>query len=118
MAAGSQLFRQLPPENLITEFLQELGFQDINDSREFSQADLELATAAATEKLPELEPYYYPCKAATYIAKQQTPNTLLVILRQLLKTQGYILHTTEKRRQTMYRIMKEIPEPEFTVSFT
>ena len=115
---ASQLFRTQPPPNLITEFLHDLGFQDISDMREFSLADIELSTAMATQRLPELEPYYYPCKAIQYIRKTQTPNTLLVILRQLLKTQGYILHTSEKKRQTMYRIMKETPDPEFTVSFT
>ena len=114
----SQLFRETPPLNLITEFLHDLGFQDITDCREFCLADLELATAVASNRLPDLEPYYFPCKAVKYIHKSQTPQTLLVILRQLLKTQDYILHTTEKKRQTMYRIMKETPIPEFTVLFT
>jgi hypothetical protein len=115
---ASQLFREQPPLNLITEFLHDLGFKDISDTREFSIADIELATAMASQRLPELEPYYYPCKATQYIRKAQTPNTLLVVLRQLLRTQGYILHTTEKKRQTMYRIMKETPDSEFTVLFT
>jgi hypothetical protein len=113
-----QLFRQEPPFDLITEFIQDLGFQDITDTREFSLSDIDLSTALAAQRLPELEPYYFPCKANQYIKKQQTPQTLLVILRQLLRTQGYTLHTTEKKRQTMYRIMKELPDPEFTVSFT
>ena len=116
--AVAQLFRTQPPLELITEFLQDLGFQDITDTREFSLTDIDLSTAIAAERLPDLEPYYYPCKAKQYVNKLQTPNTLLVILRQLLKTQGYTLHTTEKRRQTMYRIMKENPVPEFKVSFT
>ena len=118
MPSSDQLFRLPPPFELITEFLQDLGFQDITDTREFSLTDIELATAIATERLPDIEPYYYPCKAAQYIRKPQTPNTLLVILRQLLRTQGYTFHTTEKKRQTMYRIMKELPDPNYTVSFT
>ncbi len=113
-----QLFRTQPPLELITEFLQDLGFQDITDTREFAITDIELSAAIAAERLPLLEPYYYPCKAKHYINKPQTPNTLLVILRHLLKTQGYTLHTTEKRRQTMYRIMKENPISDFKVSFT
>jgi hypothetical protein len=117
-SAAQQLFRTPPPLQLITEFLQDLGFQDITDTREFSLTDIELSTALAAERLPHLEPYYYPCKAAQYINKTQTPNTLLVIIRQLLRTQGYTFHTTEKKRQTMYRIMKESPNPEFLVSFT
>jgi hypothetical protein len=116
-AAAQQLFRSPPPLELITEFLQDLGFQDITDTREFSLTDIELSTALAAERLPCLEPYYYPCKAAQYINKIQTPNTLLVIIRQLLRTQGYTFHTTEKKRQTMYRIMKESPNPDFLVSF-
>ncbi len=118
MPSSDQLFRTLPPLELITELLQDLGFQDITDTREFSLSDIELATAIAVEKLFLLEPYYYPCKANQYIKKQQTPTTLLVILRQLLRTQGYTFHTTEKKRQTMYRIMKELPDSNYTVSFT
>lgn len=115
---ASQLFRELPPLDLITEFLHDLGFQDINDTREFSLIGLELGFAIAAERLIYLEPYYYICKVNQYIHKPQTPNTLLVILRQLLKTQGYILHTTEKKKQTMYRIMKAIPDSNFTVLFS
>ena len=114
---SDQLFRTPPPLELITEFLQDLGFQDITDTREFSLADIDLSTALAAERLPDLEAYYYPCKATQYIKKTQTPNTLIVIIRQLLRTQGYTFHTTEKKRQTMYRIMKELPDPNFTVSF-
>jgi hypothetical protein len=118
MPPTNQLFRTPPPLELITEFLQDLGFQDITDTREFSLTDIELATAIASERLPLLEPYYYPCKSQQYIKKEQTPTTLLVILRQLLRTKGYTFHTTEKQRQTMYRIMKELPDSNFTVLFT
>lgn len=117
-AAAQQLFRQEPPLDLITEFLHDLGFQDITDTREFSLIGSELSFAIAAQRLPDLEPYYYPCKAAQYLHKQQTPQTLLVILRQLIKTHGYTLHTTEKKRQTMYRIMPDNPDPNFMVSFT
>lgn len=115
---SAQLFRSPPPLDLITEFLHDLGFQDITDTREFSLTGSELQFAIAAQRLPELEPYYYPCKAAQYIHKPQTPQTLLVILRQILRTQGYTLQTTEKKRQTMYRIMRDNPDPNFTVLFT
>ena len=117
-SAAQQLFRSMPPLDLITEFIQDLGFQDITDTREFSLADIDLSSALAAQRLPDLEPYYFPCKASLYIHKPQTPQTLLVILRQLIRTQGYTLQTTEKKRQTMYRIMPENPNPEFMVSFT
>lgn len=102
--------------------LEALGFSGLEDSREFQKGDLALPASLAEEWLPFLEPYYYPCKASLYINKPQTPDTLLVILRQLLRLEGYKLCATEKQRQTIYSIQKDIynikwKNTDYSVSF-
>ena len=106
--ATQQLFRAPPPSEFITSVLESCGFSGIDDSREFQKDDLAMATQQAEEWLSALEPFYYPCKAALYIKKKQTPDSLLVILRQLLRLEGYKLCATEKQRQTIYSIQKDI----------
>ena len=103
-----QLFRERPLPEVIIAVLEALGFSGLDDSREFQKDDLALPASMAEDWLPFLEPYYYPCKAAIYINKQQNPESLLVILRQLLRLEGYKLHATEKQRQTIYSIQKDI----------
>ncbi len=104
-----QLFRERPPQELILSILESCGFSSLDDSREFQKSDLAFAAIAVTDcQLHQLEPYYYPCKAALYIKKKQTPESLLVILRQLLRLEGYKLHGSEKQRQTIYSIQKDI----------
>jgi hypothetical protein len=104
-----QLFREPPPQELILSFLESCGFSSLEDSREFQKSDLTLAAITVSEwHLPQLEPYYYPCKANLYIKKKQTPESLLVILRHLLRLEGYKLYSSEKQRQIIYSIQKDI----------
>jgi hypothetical protein len=86
-----QLFRELPLPEVITAVLEALGFSGLEDSREFQKEDLALPASMAEDWLPFLGPYYYPCKATLYINKPQTPESILVILRQLLRLEGYKL---------------------------
>jgi hypothetical protein len=103
-----QLFRERPLPEVITAVLEALGFSGLEDSREFQKEDLALPASMAEDWLPFLGPYYYPCKATLYIKKAQTPESILVILRQLLRLEGYKLCGTEKQRQTIYSIQKDI----------
>ncbi len=118
----SQLFRERPSQELIQSILECCGFAGLEDSREFQKEDLTMAISQLGGLLASLELLYYPCKAALYIKKQQTPESLLVILRQLLRLEGYKLCGTEKRRQTIYSIQKDIyhpkwKEPEYEMTF-
>ena len=106
-----QLFRELPSQELINSILQSCGFSGLDDSREFQKADLSMAVSQIDDWISLLERCYYPCKAQLYIKKQQTPDSLLVILRQLLRLEGYKLCGTEKQRQTIYSIQKDIYHP-------
>ena len=81
------------------------------------------------ELLPQLEPYYIPCKARLYIYNNPfTPAHAITILRQVLKVHSHTLKASEKTRggekTIWYQILclenDTIPtlEGDITVSFT
>jgi len=91
-----KIFRAAPPVELVERYLKGFGLHTINDGATFTQSYIRLDIAE--ELLPEIEPYYIPCKAIEFLHKPFTYNRSITILRQLLKAHDRVLVTIEKTR--------------------
>jgi len=95
--AKNQLFKSVPPDFIIINVLKAFGLESLRDSTEFSKEDI--LTNNTIEKLyqlkNELEKYYLPCKARTYL-NDITPKNSITILRQLLRIKNYGVKSKEK----------------------
>ena len=93
----NQLFRKLPPDELFIQVLNAYGFKNLEDKRSITRDYLK--REGAVEKIlrlkPDLEKYYLPCKARTYLNGLNEKN-IITILRQLLKTRDYTIISNEK----------------------
>ena len=96
----NQLFIQKPPNNLLTKIINSFGLNDINDTREFSQLDMDkhntLEIFHSLEK--ELSDCYIPCKRKEYTSniKNIIYKEAITIFRQILKAHNYDLYSKEK----------------------
>ena len=97
MSSKNQLFRRQPTKELALEIIYSFGLKDFNDNHNFSRQDLiSLKTVEAIRELkPELEKYYLPCKARTYL-NDLTCKNVITILRQIVKPHGYVVYSREK----------------------
>ena len=93
----NQLFRKCPDEEIIKKILKCFGLDNLNDNRHFSRDDLK--KSKSVEKLyemkEELNNYYIPCKARTYLNDLNEKN-IITILKQFIKTQEYTIISREK----------------------
>ena len=105
MASKPKLFRQPPPKELVEQVLRSCGFQGLHDLRWFSKAEMRLESE---EWLPELEPYYLPCKARRFLHSDLAGERLITILRHVVRAHGYDLIAQERlykdSKQTLYQI--------------
>ena len=87
------VFRELPPLDLVERYLMAYSLRGLGDTTWFTKKGCSLGVAE--ELLPELIPYYTPCKAA---AEEEvlTYVSAFRILRHLLKAHGYDLKYVEK----------------------
>lgn len=103
------LFRKKPTIELVTNILQALRFTGITDKRLFHKNDIDIS--AFEEWLPELEPFYLPCKAKLFL-HDFTQDKSITVIRHLLRAHGYKLRAYEKVHQgvkhTQYQIEQEI----------
>ena len=90
------LFREKPPIELVNRFLQTFGLSGLGDAIWFSKHQIKILVFQ--ELLPELEPYYLPCKAAEYIYGILNEGRAITILRHLLRAYGAQLLSMEKSR--------------------
>lgn len=98
-----KLFRQTPPLELVEQILRGVGFREgVRDLRCFTVA--ELALESQEEWLPQLEPYYLPCKARRFFEGRGPLDgpRCVAVLRHILKPLGYDLHVQER----MYKDVK------------
>jgi len=91
-----KLFRQIPPLELIHQILQTCGLQSIHDTTWFSKQHIQLHRFE--DHLPQLEPYYIPCKAEEYLHDSFTLQRCITILRQILRPHQITLVSKEKTR--------------------
>ena len=107
----NQLFVNKPPIELINKLIKAFGLNDLNDSREFSQLDIEKNNTLELLKGFEndLLECYIPCKQKKYIndIKNITHKNAINIFRQFLKSHGFDLYSKEKFiKGTKYSVYK------------
>lgn len=90
------LFRETPPLELVNRCLQTIGLTGITDATWFSKHQIRLDHLS--ECMPELEPYYVPCKAVEFIHPPLTPSRAITILRHILRVHHAQLLSIEKAR--------------------
>ena len=107
----NQLFVKKPPIELINKLIKAFGLNDLNDSREFSQLDIEKNNTLELLKGFEndLLECYIPCKQKKYIndIKNITHKNAINIFRQFLKSHSFDLYSKEKFiKGTKYSVYK------------
>jgi len=85
------VFRELPPLDLVERYLMAYSLQGLSDTTWFTKKGCSLGVAE--ELLPEIVPYYTPCKAET---GPLSLTSAFRILRHLLKAHSYDLKYVEK----------------------
>jgi len=111
MNIKDQLFRKYPSDDIVKKVLSTYMISDIDDQKTFSKNDMKhMRTVEKLEEIRnELEEYYVPCKARTYLVYIDE-KTALTILRQIIRTRNRILLSHEKfmngRKFTLYSISK------------
>ena len=111
----NQLFRKIPPKDLVSQIVHTFGLKSLDDSSKFSKKKLKLIKTvdAINELKPQLEKYYLPCKARTYLNGLNEKN-VITILRQCIRTYGYKIDSREKymkgEKYILYRLMKDIKD--------
>lgn len=88
------IFSEKIPIAIVNEVLQSLKFDSIDDTRVFTLKNLDPQLFESSLLL--IEPYYIPCKAQKYLHCKLTPLRILTILRQILRSQNYMLTAQEK----------------------
>lgn len=94
----NQLFREKPPDSVMSKLLNAFGLKAFDDDTFFCKNDLihKHNTIANLNTLkPELERYYIPCKAKIYLSSI-TCKTALTILRQFIRLYSYKLDIRQK----------------------
>jgi len=92
-----QLFREVPPMSLILKILRGFGYKTINDKvcvckKYFVKMNI---VEHVNSFVTDLRKYYLPCKAKTYLTFINN-NSVMTILRQILRPHNYIIVSREK----------------------
>ena len=92
-----QLFRKIPPKDLVLKLLNCFGFKDFTDKRSICKKYFSKMNTIEKINLlvPEIEKYYLPCKSKTYL-KSITKNSAMTILRQCIRPYDYVVSAREK----------------------
>ena len=124
----NQLFSKNPDKEILLEILNAFGITNINNiDQPFNKNDLEKRkTIDKMQRLhTKLEEYYIPCKAKIYLKKKMTIRSIMTILRQFLKNDGYFINYWETYvdgvKTTYYQIKENIktnPNKTYVVSFS
>ncbi len=93
----NQLFRFIPPREVLMKLLSIFGLSGLDDNRNFTRQDMiKLNTLEEMYKLKTtLEEYYLPCKARTYL-NDITYKNIITILRQVVRLYGHSVISREK----------------------
>jgi hypothetical protein len=90
-----KLFRETPSKELLEALVQcTIHLKSLDDSTWFSKSSI--ALDELERFLPQLEPYYMPCKAKDFLHTSLTPARAVTILRQLLSAAGFQWVAQEK----------------------
>ncbi len=110
----NQLFSKNPDREIMLEILSAFGYNNLNNTDQpFNKIDLEKRkTIDKIQKIKhKLEEYYLPCKAKIYLKKKMTIRSIMTILRQFLKFEGYYINYWETYvdgvKTTYYQIKED-----------
>ena len=102
----ANIFRSIPPEELVVEFLSCVKLHGLQDSTWFSKSCVNVPQLE--ELLPQIEPYYLPCKAKEYLHPPLTPARGILILRQLLNILNIKLISSERSTSSVKGVWYQI----------
>jgi hypothetical protein len=124
----NQLFTKNPDKEIILDILNAFGFTSFNNiDQPFNKKDLDKKkTVEKINKLRDkLKEYYIPCKAKVYLKNKLTNRSVMTILRQFLKYEGYYLNYWESYidgiKTTYYQIKEDAKihkDKTYVVSFS
>jgi len=101
-----KLFRCTPPKEFVESILRNIGLIGLHDLRWFSKDELKVGEQ--DEWLPQLYPYYLPCKAKRFLHEALDCSRMVTILRHILRPHGYDLHVQERlyreQKHSLYQI--------------
>lgn len=111
---GNQLFRKIPPLDLVENILKIYGMNGLDVNYYFTLAELENKDVMIKiEKyIIELEKYYLRCKIKKYL-RNLTLKRLVTILRQIIRPYKYRVASFEKysngKKYLLYKLEPDIP---------
>ena len=94
-----QLFKKVPSKDLALRLLNCFNFKDFDDRKCICKKYFKRMKVIenVTKLLPELKEHYLPCKSKTYLNKEFiNNNSVMTILRQILRTFNYVIVSREK----------------------
>jgi hypothetical protein len=90
----ADVFREIPDKEQVAEWLKRIQILNFSDFHTFTERTFPFD--AFNEILLEVEPYYFPCKARTYLHRDLTMKRVMTVLRQLVRPHGYTFLTHER----------------------
>ena len=120
-----KLFRCIPPKDMVESILRSSGLLGLHDLRWFSKDELKVD--GQDEWIPQLYPYYLPCKAKRFLHDALDGARVITIIRHILRPQGYDLQVQERlyreQKQSLYQIQpihsfKDLSGVSLEVDFT
>lgn len=87
------VWREIPPLELVERFLNAYALKGLTDTKWFTKRSCSLGEVEAL--LPEVQPYYMPCKA-TDLGGDLTFQVAFRVLRHMVKAHGINLLYVEK----------------------
>ena len=101
-----KLFRKQPPKELVELILRSVGLLGLHDLRWFTKEELVLTTQE--DWLPQLYPFYLPCKAKRFLDEAMEGNRLITVVRHCIRQHGYDLAVQERlykdKKHSLYQI--------------
>tara|TARA_B100000902_G_C27316509_1_gene921699 strand:- start:2332 stop:2754 length:423 start_codon:yes stop_codon:yes gene_type:complete len=108
----NQLFRKIPPKELVEQIVKAFGLKSLDDETKFSKKKLKLINTVeiVNSFKSQLEKYYLPCKARTYL-NGLTEKNVITVLRQCTRIYGYRIVSKEKymkgEKYILYRLEED-----------
>ena len=99
------IFREIPPSELVIKVLESFGLKSLEDASWFCKSTIRLDILERI--LPELEPYYIPCKAL-HLHEDISPSTAITILRHVIKPYQVKLHSAERGRYSVKTVWYQL----------
>ena len=90
----ADVFRSVPDKEIVANWLARLHILNFSDFHTFTERSFPFE--AFNGILLEVETYYFPCKARTYLYRDMTMKRVMTVLRQLVRPHGHTFLTHER----------------------